>query len=168
MAHFLVDQLHFTRSEFARSFAGVSEEDACRRLMPMNSISWVVAHLANQEHYLWVTCAQGKIILPELVWQCGYGYPPSTPPLRVAVEAWKAVMAKADSYLDTLTPTKLETFLSEDGTLFDENVGTTLMRNIYHYWSHLGEIISIRQIMGHAHVPEYVGDMRPVMYRAET
>jgi hypothetical protein len=133
----------------------------------MNSISWVVAHLADQEHYFWVACAQGKSILPEVVLQCGYGSPASTPPLNVAVDAWKAVMAEADNYLEPLTPEKMETFLAEDGRPFDENVGTTLMRNIYHYWSHLGEIISIRQIMGHAHVPEYVGDLRKVMYRPE-
>jgi hypothetical protein len=167
MAHFLVDQLRFTRREFARSFAGVSEEDARQRLMPMNSISWVVAHLADQEHFYWVSCAQGKNILPEIVLQCGYGKPASTPPFSVAIDAWKAVMAEADVYLDTLTPGKLETFLVENGHSFGENVGTTLMRNMYHYWSHLGEIISIRQILGHAHVPEYVDDLRGAMYRVE-
>jgi hypothetical protein len=167
MAHFLVDQLRFTRGEFTRSFAGVSEEDAIRRLLPMNSISWLVAHLACQEHYYWVACAQGKMILPEIIFRCGYGTPASTPPLSLAVEAWKAVIAEADFYLDTLTPVKMETFLAEDGRPFEENVGTTLVRNMFHYWSHLGEIISIRQIMGHTHVPEYVGDLRKAMYRPE-
>lgn len=167
MAHFLVQQLRFTRVEFARSFAGVSEEDAIHRLMPMNSISWIVAHLASQEHYLWVECAQGKNLLPEIVRRCGYGTPASTPPLDLAVEAWEAVKTAADIYLNQLTPEKLETFLVENGRPFEENVGTILMRNIYHYWSHLGEIISIRQIMGHPHVPEYVGDLRDVMYRVE-
>jgi hypothetical protein len=167
MTHFLVDQMHFTRREFARSFTGVSEEDAHRRLLPMNSIGWIVAHLANQEHYFWVYCAQGKSILPEFVRQCGYAQPASTPQLNLVEEAWISVMAEADLFLDTLTPHRLETFLVEDSRPFEENVGTTLLRNIYHYWSHLGEIISIRQILGHARVPEYVGDLRQVMYRAE-
>jgi hypothetical protein len=30
---------------------------------------------------------------------------------------------------------------------------------IYHYWFHVGEIISIRQILGHRDVPEFVGDI---------
>jgi hypothetical protein len=62
---------------------------------------------------------------------------------------------------------KLETFLTEGEQSFDENVGTIFMRNIYHYWSHLGEIISIRQILGHANVPEYVDDLKKVMYHPE-
>lgn len=167
MAHFLVDQLRFTRDEFARSFAGVSGEDAIHRLTPMNSISWIIAHLAAQEHFYWVACAQGKNILPEFVRHCGYGHPATTPPLSEVVDAWEAVKAAADKFLDTLNPEKLVTFLVEQGQTFDENVGTTLMRNMFHYWSHLGEIISIRQIMGHDHVPEYVGDLRKVMYRPE-
>ena len=39
MIHPLVTQLRFTRSEFTRCLEGVSEEDARRRLLPMNCIS---------------------------------------------------------------------------------------------------------------------------------
>lgn len=49
MTHPLVDQLRFTRSEFARAFQGVSDEDGIRRLLPLNCISWMVGHLAWQE-----------------------------------------------------------------------------------------------------------------------
>jgi len=42
-----------------------------------------------------------------------------------------------------------------------------LMRNLYHYWYHMGEIGSIRQLLGHKDVPEFVGDMTLVMYQAE-
>jgi hypothetical protein len=52
--HLLVAQLRFARSEFARGLAGVSDEDARRRLMPLNCLSWMVGHLANQEHRYWV------------------------------------------------------------------------------------------------------------------
>jgi len=48
MAHPLVVQLRFTRGEWQRSLEGVSEEDAVRRLAPMNSISWDGGHLAWQ------------------------------------------------------------------------------------------------------------------------
>ena len=49
MAHPLVNQLRFTRSEWLRALEGVTEEDACKRLLPMNSIGWMVGHLAWQE-----------------------------------------------------------------------------------------------------------------------
>ena len=40
MAHPIVEQLRFTRSEWARALRGVSEEDANRHLGQMNSIGW--------------------------------------------------------------------------------------------------------------------------------
>jgi hypothetical protein len=39
MPHPFVEQLRFTRSEFVRAIRGVSEEDAQRRVLPMNCIS---------------------------------------------------------------------------------------------------------------------------------
>ena len=52
--HPLVTQLWFARSELLRCLDGVPAEDAQRRLLPMNCISWVVGHLANQENAYWV------------------------------------------------------------------------------------------------------------------
>ena len=46
MAHPRVDQLRFARSEFKRGLRGLDPEDAVRRLEPMNSIPWMVGHLA--------------------------------------------------------------------------------------------------------------------------
>ena len=62
----LVAQLRFARSEFVRCLEGVSEEDAVRRLEPMNCISWIVGHLANQEHRYWVMLGQGQNVAPGL------------------------------------------------------------------------------------------------------
>jgi hypothetical protein len=42
-------QLRFTRREFQRGLAGVSDADARRRIEPMNCISWNTGHLAWQE-----------------------------------------------------------------------------------------------------------------------
>ena len=165
--HLLVAQLRFTRSEFVRGLEGVSEKDAVRRLMPMNCISWMVGHLANQEHRYWVMFAQQKNIVPELNALVGYGKPASTPPLAEMWAAWRKVTAAADEYLDTLTPEKLQDFLLRDGKPVDENVGTMLMRNIYHYWMHSGEAAAVRQMLGHTHLPEFVGDINVAAYRLE-
>ena len=48
--HPLVIQLRFTRSEFERCLDGVSDEDARHCFEPMNCISWIIGHLASQEH----------------------------------------------------------------------------------------------------------------------
>lgn len=54
MPHPLVTQLRFTRSEMVRCMKEVPVEDAVHRLPPLNCLSWIVGHLAAQEHYLWL------------------------------------------------------------------------------------------------------------------
>jgi hypothetical protein len=76
----LITQLHFTRSEFVRCFEGVSPEDACHRLEPMNCLSWTIGHLASQEHFFWVVMAQGQNIAPNLHQRVGFRQPVCTPP----------------------------------------------------------------------------------------
>ncbi len=167
MAHLLVEQLRFARSELARCLAGVSEEDAQRRLEPMNCLSWIVGHLATQENAYWVLMAQGEKIAPGLHKIVGHGSGPGTPLLAEMWAAWRAVTAAADRYLDTLTPQQMATHLIWKGEPRPENVGTMLLRNIYHYWFHIGEAHAIRQQLGHQDLPEFVGDMSAAAYRLE-
>src|SRR5262245_48481668 len=54
-AHPLVEQLRFTRSEFQRGLRGTSADDGVRRLEPMNSIGWIVAHMSWQEQRYFLT-----------------------------------------------------------------------------------------------------------------
>jgi hypothetical protein len=166
-SHLLVSQLHFARSEFVRALEGVSEEDAVRRFMPMNCISWMVGHLANQEHRYWVVFAQQRDVAPGLYELVGYGRPASTPPLKEMWAAWHIVTAEADKYLETLTPETLQGYLLRNGKPVDESVGTLLMRNIYHYWYHTGEASAVRQLLGQTNLPEFVGDMNKAAYHPE-
>jgi len=166
--HFLVAQLRFTRREFVRCLEGVGLDEARRRLMPMNCISWMVGHLANQEHRYWVVFAQQKNLAPDLNDLVGYGKPASIPPLGEMWEAWRKVTNEADKYLDTLTPEIMQKYLLREGKPLDENIGTLLMRNIYHYWYHTGEAAAVRQMLGHANLPDFVGDMSAAAYRPES
>ena len=63
MAHPLVDQLRFARSEFRRGLEGVTDEEARRRFLPMNCISWNVGHLAWQEQRYWLLYGAGRLLL---------------------------------------------------------------------------------------------------------
>lgn len=158
MPHPLVDQLHFARSEFQRCIAGVSEDDGCRRLEPMNCISWMVGHLANQERWLWVVLAQRTPLHPELYALVGTGRPASTPSLAEMQAIWRDVTAAADTFLLTLTADTLGThFRDEDDQPLRESVGTLLWRNITHYWFHTGEAHAVRQQLGHTDLPQFVG-----------
>ncbi|MBN1138681.1 MAG: DinB family protein [Anaerolineae bacterium] len=146
MVHPLVTQLRFARSEFVRCLDGVSAEDAVRRIMPMNCLSWIVGHLANQEHWLWVYLAQGRVLAPGLNDLVGYGKPASTPPLDEMWAAWRTVTRAADEYLDTLTTELLQTHPVFQGGPRPESIGTMIYRNTYmncqfnySYWDGRGE-----------------------------
>ena len=95
--HPLVAQLRFARSEFVRGLEGVSEADALQRIGPMNSLGWIVGHLANQEHRYWVRLGQGRNVAPGLNERVGTGRPASTPPLSEMWATWRTVTEAADS-----------------------------------------------------------------------
>jgi hypothetical protein len=163
--HPLVTQLRFARSEFQRCLEGVSAEDAIRRIMPMNCISWIVGHLANQEHRYWVIAAQGQNLAPGLQELVGYGAPASTPLFDEMWATWHTVTQAADCFLDALTEDQLSTHFLWDGKPVPEDVGTLLLRNLFHYWFHTGEAHAIRQVLGHRDLPQFVGDLSQVRYR---
>ena len=164
MTHPLVTQLRFARSELVRCLEGVSADEACRRIEPMNCISWIVGHLASQEHFLWVLLAQGKNIAPDLYNLVGFGQPPSTPELDKMWGLWQDIASTADVYLDTVTAEMLSSQLARQDEQTSEDVGILLLRNIYHYWFHIWEAHAIRQELGHPDLPQFVGDMSEVRY----
>ncbi len=159
MAHPLVDQLRFTRSEWVRALEGVSDEEAVQRILPMNSISWIIGHLTWQESRYLLIRAQGIDMVPELGELVGNGAPASTPPLKEMWEAWHMVTQATEPYLDTYTAENLQAYPVMDGETLDESFGTLLLRMTYHYWFHMGEILAIRQVLGHRNLPEFVGDI---------
>ena len=169
MTHPLVSQLRFTRAEFLRSFKGVNEEDAQKRLLPMNCISWNVGHLAWQEQRYCLLFGRGKLLLPDINEQFAYGAPASTPTLKDSLSAWKKITAATDPWLDSLTSASLQKFASLDGRQTSRMFGNLLQRMIYHYWYHIGENMSIRQMLGHKKLVQFVGNIdRQAPYRPDT
>ncbi len=158
MAHPRVEQLRFARSEWRRGLRGLSEADARKRLMPMNSISWMVGHLAWHERRIWAMRGLGLDIEPILDGVASGG-PPSTPALRSMWAAWGRVLTVADPFLDTLTSEMLAGPLPHDRRRSPPTAGTEIQRITYHYWSHIGEASAVRQILGHDGLAEFVGDI---------
>ncbi len=128
-----------------RGIRGVTDDDARRRIGPMNSISWNVGHLAWQEQQYFVTWPSGARPFPEIDREFVSGGPPSTPPLERVVDAWRAITAAADPWLDTLTRDDLEHHVVSGGTELKRRYGDLLQRVVYHYWFHTGENAAIRQ-----------------------
>jgi DinB superfamily len=168
MAHPLVDQFRFTRTEWLRGLAGISEEDGARHFGRMNCISWTVGHLAWHEHRYWLQLAQGTVLFPQLNKMYAYGAPMSTPSFREMLELWRTVTKAADPFLDTLTTEILLTELLRNGRAVGQSIGSALRRVTYHYWYHTGETQAIRQMLDHADLAEYVGDIETeAPYRSE-
>ena len=82
------------------------------------------------------------------------GVPASQPPLEEALSLLQDACRDADAWLQAATKDSLRSktkFTSPEG----ENGGALLVRSIFHTWCHLGEISSIRQILGHK-PPQFV------------
>ena len=154
----IINQLIFARSEFKKGFNGVSEKDGRRWMIPINSIGWIVGHLTWHEQYYWLTRAQGKILIPEIIDQVGFGKPASTPSLKKMILYWEKITRESDDYLYRLKESDLLDHIIVKGKEFPFNIGTMISRVIYHYWYHNGEIQALRQLMGHSDLPEFVSD----------
>jgi len=168
MPHPLIEQFHFTRSEWLRGLQDISEEDGARHFGPMNCISWDVGHLAWHEQRYWLQFAQGRLLIPALNETYAYGAPMCTPSLKETLEIWHTITLAADPFLDALTTETLQRDLLRDGKSVGQSIGSALHRITYHYWYHIGEIQAIRQMLAHTGLAEYVGDIETeAPYRPE-
>lgn len=156
MAHPAVDQLRFARAEWRRGLRGVPEADGIRRLEPMNSIGWIVAHMAWHEQRYWLTRLAGTTPVPALNDIAANGGPPTTPSLRAMLKAWNLVTRTADPELDALDEAAMHNPLAGSPTRL---IGDAILRVTYHYWFHTGEILAVRQLLHHSRRPEFVGDL---------
>jgi hypothetical protein len=162
MVHPLVSQLHFARSEFVRCLKGVPHKDAIKRIEPLNCLSWIVGHLAAQEQYLWLEHGLGRVLENDLRKIVGFGQPASTPDWEEMWTRWREITAAADEFLASVSDETLDDSFSHQTSRLTETVGILILRNIYHYWHHLGEAHAIRQILGHRDLPVFVGGMQEV------
>ena len=159
MTHPLVSQLRFTRHEWLRALRDVDEAEGRIRMEPMNSISWIVGHLAWHEQWYWLRYAQDLNPVPQLDELVGTGRPATTPSLQEMMSAWREITTAADSYLDTVTTETLQERFQWKNKPMRESAGTMLLRLTYHYWFHTGEVLAVRQLLGHRELPEFVGDI---------
>lgn len=171
MVHPLVEQLRFTRSEWLRGIEGLSDEDAAVHVgpNPMNSIGWIVGHLAWQEQRYLLDRSQGLVPFPDVKERFAFEAPMSTPPLRETLQAWRTITAAADPLLDRVRGADLEGDLPLDGASVGQSLGSAIRRLTYHYWFHIGEIQAIRQVLGQRDLPIYVGNIESeAPYRPES
>jgi hypothetical protein len=166
--HPLVDQLRFTRSEWLRGLKGVTEAAGARHFGQMNSIGWIVGHLAWQEQRYLLYRPQGVMLREDIQRDFTTGGPMSTPSLAETLAAWRSITKATEPFLDQLTTKKLLVDLPLNGKRSGQTQGSAIRRMTYHYWFHIGEILAIRQQVGGKALPEYVGSIEAkAPYRPE-
>ena len=166
--HPLVDQLRFTRSEWLRGLRGVSEDAGARHFGRMNSIGWIVGHLAWQEQRYLLYRPQGVMLRDDIQRDFTTGGPMSTPSLAKTLAAWRSITKATEPFLDQLTTKKLLVDLPLNGKRSGQTQGSAIRRMTYHYWFHIGEILAIRQQLRGKGLPEYVGSIEAkAPYRPE-
>ena len=153
----IVEQLRFTRGEWLRALAGVKPKDALVHHGQMNSIGWIVGHLAWQEQRYLLIRPQGVMLREDIQRDLTTGGPMSTPPLARTLAAWKQITKASEPFLDKLTTRALLRDLPLNGKRSGQTQGDAIRRMTYHYWFHIGEILAIRQVIGGKRLPEYVG-----------
>ena len=163
--HPLVSQYNFACEEFERSLAGLTDEDISKRLPPSNNISWIIAHVTNHAQYLWVQCAQGKIVEPQLSELVKS--PNTAKPFAELMGFWRNVQTASNHFLETVTEENLDDYSTGEGRQFSETIGTSLLRITAHIWYHNGEIQVLRQQLGHTDLPQFVGNLDEVKYRTD-
>lgn len=160
MTHPLVKQLRFTRREFARALRTVEPDDAVKRLLPLNSLSWSLGHLAWQEQKYFLYYGQGEMPYPEVDKRFRSRAPASTPPLDEMWAVWRDVTKRTDPWLDSLDTFKLQQpYTRKDGKPGGRVIGNLLQRVVYHYWYHTGENMALRMLLGHGGLPQFVGNI---------
>jgi hypothetical protein len=130
-----------------------------KRVLPMNSISRTVGHLAWQEQRYFIYYPTGKIRLPEVQELYAFGAPHSTPPLKEMLAAWRTITRIADEWLDSVTTKKLLQVIQVPGKKTTRMYGNRLQRVVYHYWYHTGENMAVRKILWHSGMGYFVGDI---------
>jgi hypothetical protein len=159
LAHPIVDQLRFTRSEWARALRGVTEEDANRHFGQMNSIGWIVGHLAWHEQRTLFLRLRDTVPFREINDEFYSGAPMTTPSLKAMRAAWSKLTNESEPFLDSLTTKQLMRDLPRGGKPSGQTFADAIRRMTFHYWFHIGEILAIRQMVGGKRLPEYVGNL---------
>jgi hypothetical protein len=160
----LVTQRYFARRELIRFLDCVSQQDSIQRVEPINSISWIIGHLTAQDQHQLIELARIALPDPSIPELVGIGKPASAPPLDEVWTGWRGITNKADQFLETITSQMLTTDQEKNGAPGMESAGRFSLRNIYPDWFHIGEAQAIRQVLGHRHLQQNVGDLSGVDY----
>lgn len=156
MTHPLVLQLKFAREKFWETLVDISAEHAIQRFGRMNSISWMIGHLAQFEQWSWLELP-GQPNATTIFEQYDFYAPNVNPPYDEMVAGWHQVIDAVNPVLEAMTDEDMHIHHMFRGKPIHENVGTRIQRHVGHYWYHNGEANAIRQLIDDRKLPQMIG-----------
>lgn len=157
MTHHLVRKVKHVRQELRRAIEGLSVADMEKRVAGINSVVWIIGHLAWHEQLYWLERRGLPLVSAQLA---DYGFGRTVPEHMDTFETlfaqWQKVTESSNDWLESLNTEDLRGHLKGENRSESENIGSKLMRVIGHYYLHIGQITAIRKILGY-NVPPFVG-----------
>jgi hypothetical protein len=146
MTHALIGQFLLTNDQVNKYYFDLSDDDIKAVFKPINCIGWLIGHMALG-NYQFLFKNIGNVI-PEDAKLYGNGQPHSTPDKNFILNMWEDSADNLKKWIINVSDDDLINNMT--GKMKDEkvNLGTDLSRMMFHTWNHLGEIASVRQLLG--------------------
>ena len=145
-SHIITGQYELSIDQMENYYKDLTDNDIKKVFPPLNSIGWLMGHSSVYNYE--IANKIKEIEIPEEANKYRNGQPHSTPDLKDIVSLWENSVLTVKNSLKLLTDDDLSskiTWIKEDEEI---NFGTDITRMIFHYWNHLGEIASVRQLLG--------------------
>lgn len=138
------------RATVVRKAEGLSAEQLAARSVPPSGLSilGLVRHLAQMEHYWFITTLsrddEPRPYVPDGDWDAQFRDAVADEAVVAdAFETWRAVCARADAVMDSLEPSDLDFVWDPDDKL--GSVRGALLQVLYEYARHAGHLDLLRE-----------------------
>ena len=152
------------RRELRRAIEGLNDVDMEKRVGGINSVAWIIGHLAWQEQAYWLEPRGLPLVSAQLAdYGSGKTVPEQMDTFETLFAQWQKVTESSNDWLESLSTEDLKGHLKGRKSFEKENIGSLLMRVIGHYYLHIGQITVIRKILGY-NVPAFVGSQEGAFF----
>ena len=145
-SHIVTGHYELSIDQMENYYIDLSDSDVKRVFPPLNCIGWLMGHSAVYNYE--IANKVKNINIPEEANNYRNGQPHSTPDLKDIVKLWEDSVATVKNSLKLISDEDLSskiTWVKDDEKI---NFGTDISRMTFHHWNHLGEIASVRQLLG--------------------
>ena len=148
----IIYQYKITNNQVLNYINDINDSESKTVFEPLNCISWTIGHLARYNNLAFASRSRG-VKVPDKFRDFENGSPHSQKDLIYVKGLWLETLNATEKFLDSLEEKDLKKVPDNESYIElnkkeEENLGTFMTRRIFHSWNHLGEIASVRQLLG--------------------